>query len=60
VEEGWDKTLRGEAAEIYTRWDHDLKPKGFGLAVPVLSFANGMVGDFGLVLTWESQAAGAA
>lgn len=59
VEEGWDKTLRGEAAEIYTRWDHDLKPKGFGLAVPVLSFANGMVGDFGLVLTWESQAGAA-
>jgi CBS domain-containing protein len=52
VEEGWEKTLRGEAAEIYTRWDHDLKPKGFGLQAPTLSFADGRIGDFGLVLNW--------
>ena len=52
VEEGWEKTLRGEAAEIYTRWDHDLKPKGFGLEAPALSFADDRIGDFGLVLTW--------
>jgi CBS domain-containing protein len=52
VEEGWEKTLRGEAAEIYTRWDRDLKPKGFGLTAPTLSFAHDRIGDFGLVLTW--------
>ncbi|HVY99424.1 MAG TPA: CBS domain-containing protein, partial [Dongiaceae bacterium] len=25
----WPKTLRGEAAEIYLRWERELKPKGF-------------------------------
>ena len=54
VEAGWEKTLRGEAAEIYSRWDHDLKPKGFGLDAPTLSFMNNTIGDFGLVLTWTA------
>ena len=54
VEEGWEKTLRGEAAEIYTRWDRDLKPKGFGLDAPTLSFAHDTIGDVGLVLTWAA------
>ena len=54
VEEGWEKTLRGEAAELYMRWDHDLKPKGFGLGAPTLSFDNERIGDLGLVLTWAA------
>ena len=54
VEAGWEKTLRGEAAELYTRWNHDLKPKGFGLGAPTLSFDNDRIGDFGLVLTWAA------
>lgn len=52
VEAEWEKTLRGEAAEIYKRWDHDLRPKGFGLSAPTLSFSHDKIGDFGLVLTW--------
>jgi hypothetical protein len=54
VEEGWEKTLRGEAAELYNRWDRDLKPKGFSLNVPTLSFDSDRIGDFGLVLTWAA------
>ena len=54
VEEGWKRTLRGEASEIYRRWDHDLRPKGFGLDAPTLSFAHGTIGDFGLMLTWAA------
>ena len=54
VEEGWESTLRGEADEIYRRWDHDLRPKGFGLDAPTLSFAHGTIGDFGLMLTWAA------
>jgi CBS domain-containing protein len=54
LEGGWEKTLRGEAAEIYTRWVHDLKPKGFGLDAPTLSFAHDTIGDVGLVLTWAA------
>jgi hypothetical protein len=53
-EEGWEKTLRGEAAELYNRWDRDLKPKGFSLNVPTLSFDSDRIGDFGLVLTWAA------
>ena len=54
LEEGWEGTLRGEAAEIYTRWEGDLKPKGFGLDAPTLSFAHDTIGDVGLVLTWAA------
>jgi CBS domain-containing protein len=52
VEAGWETTLRGEAADIYARWSHDLKPKGFGLDAPTLSFGQDGIGDVGLVLTW--------
>ncbi len=48
----WQKTLRGEAAEIYLRWERDLKPAGFGLSARVLDFPGGMPGDVGLFLLW--------
>jgi CBS domain-containing protein len=48
----WPKTLRGEAAEIYLRWERDLKPRGFHLAARVLDFPGGMPGDVGLFLVW--------
>lgn len=51
-EPGWARTLRGEAAEIYLRWERDLKPHGFGLAARVLDFPGGMPGDIGLFLIW--------
>jgi CBS domain-containing protein len=52
-QEGWPSTLRGEAAELYARWEDELKPKGFGSETRVMSFENGMVGDYGLFLTWH-------
>jgi CBS domain-containing protein len=48
----WPTTLRGEAAEIYLRWSHDLKPQGFHLAARVVDFPEGMPGDIGLFLVW--------
>jgi len=48
----WPATLRGEAAEIYLRWERDLKPHGFGLHARVLEFPGGMPGDIGLFLSW--------
>ena len=48
----WPKSLRGEAAEIYLRWEHDLKPHGFHLTAQVLEFPGGMPGDIGLFLVW--------
>lgn len=49
---GWPQTLRGEAAEIYTRWEQDLKPQGFPITARVLDFPGGMPGDVGLFLDW--------
>lgn len=51
-EPNWPETLRGEAAEVYLRWERDLKPQGFGIAARVLDFPGGVPGDVGLFLTW--------
>jgi CBS domain-containing protein len=53
AEADWPATLRGEAAEIYLRWERDLKPQGFHLAARVLDFPGGMPGDIGLFLIWR-------
>jgi len=53
AEEGWEGTLRGEAAELYSRWRTELKPQGFGLSARIVSFEEkGIIGDLGLYLTW--------
>jgi CBS domain-containing protein len=49
----WQNTLRGEAAEIYRRWETDLKSKGFHITARVLDFPDGMPGDIGLFLGSE-------
>ena len=49
---GWPTTLRGEAAELYLRWEQELKPAGFGLSAHVLDFPGGMPGDIGMFLVW--------
>ncbi len=51
-EPDWSTTLRGEAAELYLRWEHDLKPRGFHLKAQVLDFPGGVPGDIGLFLVW--------
>ena len=48
----WPTTLRGEAAEIYLRWERNLKPRGFSLSARVLEFPGGKPGDIGLFLVW--------
>ena len=48
----WPKALRGEAAEVYLRWERELKPGGFHLAARVLDFPDGFPGDIGLFLAW--------
>ena len=53
TEPGWPATLRGEAAEIYLRWERDLKPRGFHIAAQVLDFPGGVPGDIGLFLIWD-------
>ena len=51
-EPDWATTLRGEPAELYLRWEHDLKPRGFHLRAQVLDFPGGVPGDIGLFLVW--------
>jgi len=51
-EADWPSTLRGEAAEIYLRWERDLKPRGFHLSAIILDFPDGLPGDVGLYLLW--------
>jgi CBS domain-containing protein len=48
----WPKTLRGEAAEMYLRWESELKMQGFHLTARVLDFPAGKPGDIGLFLSW--------
>lgn len=50
----WAATLRGEAAEIYLRWKHELHPRGFHLDARVLDFPGGKPGDIGLFLSWNA------
>ncbi len=52
AEPDWPATLRGEAAETYLRYEHDLKPRGFQLIAKVLNFPAGYIGDIGLFLHW--------
>ena len=52
AQEGWPATLRGEAAELYLRWERELKRRGFRLAARVLEYPGGMPGDIGLFLVW--------
>ena len=53
AEPDWPATLRGEAAELYLRWERDLKPQGFHLAARVLDFPGGVPGDIGIFLGWR-------
>ena len=52
AEPGWNATLRGAAAEMYLRWERDLKPHRFRLTASVLEFPDGLPGDIGLFLIW--------
>ena len=49
---GWPETLRGEAGELYLRWERDLRPHGFPMVARMLDFPGGMPGDIGLFLAW--------
>lgn len=52
AEPDWPMSLRGEAAELYLRWERDLKPRGFTLTARVVDFPDGKPGDIGMFLGW--------
>lgn len=48
----WPTSLRGKAADLFERWQAELKPRGFGLTARILEFPGGFPGDVGLTLVW--------
>lgn len=52
AESHWPGTLRGEPAELYLRWERELKSQGFSISARVLEFSEGKPGDVGLFLVW--------
>jgi CBS domain-containing protein len=50
----WGSSLRGEAAELRARWEHELKPAGFGLVARVVDYPQGMPGNIAMVLVWQN------
>ncbi len=53
AEADWPTTLRGEAAEFYTRWERELRAVGFGLAAQMAEYLDGMPSGVALCLTWN-------
>ena len=53
AEADWPTTLRGEAAELYARWERELRAAGFGLAAQIVEYFDGMPGNVALFLTWS-------
>ncbi|MEQ1715314.1 MAG: CBS domain-containing protein [Hyphomicrobium sp.] len=50
---GWGTTLRGEAADLWLRWQSELRPRGFRMTARVLDYRDGIPGDIGLFLVWK-------
>jgi len=49
----WPTTLRGEAAEFYTRWERDLRAAKFGLSAQLVDYIDGIQTNVALSLTWR-------
>ena len=50
----WPTTLRGEAAEFYTRWERDLRQAKFGLSAQLVDYIDGIASNVALSLTWRA------
>jgi CBS domain-containing protein len=48
----WPTTLRGEAAEVYTRWERELRPAGFRLRAQIVEYLEGIPNNIALSLAW--------
>ena len=55
AEPDWPTTLRGEAAEVFARWERELRPAGFGLTGQIVEYFDGMPGNVALTLTWNPR-----
>jgi hypothetical protein len=51
-EPGWEDTLRGVSAEIYSLWRRRLRPLGYKIRFEIVEWPRGMPGDVGITLRW--------
>jgi hypothetical protein len=51
----WPTTLRGEAAEVYARWEHELRPAGFRLRAQIVEYLDGIPNTIALSLAWAAS-----
>jgi CBS domain-containing protein len=51
----WPSTLRGEAAEVYSRWERELRPGGFRLRAQIVEYLDGMPSNIALALSWAAS-----
>ncbi|AWN51039.1 hypothetical protein [Methylobacterium sp. 17Sr1-1] len=54
AEPGWPATLTGRPRQAYEFWHERLHPAGYGLRAMIVDWPDGMPGDVGLFLTWET------
>ena len=50
----WTSTLRGEAAEVYSRWERELRPGGFRLRAQIVEYLDGIPNNIALSLSWAT------
>ena len=51
----WPSTLRGEAAEVYARWERELRPGGFRLRAQIVEYLVGIPNNIALSLSWATR-----
>jgi CBS domain-containing protein len=54
AETDWPSTLRGEAAEVYARWERELRPNGFRLRAQIVEYLDGIPNNIALSLSWAA------
>jgi CBS domain-containing protein len=50
----WPTTLRGEPAEVYARWERELRPAGFRLRAQIVEYLDGIPNNIALSLAWAA------
>jgi hypothetical protein len=51
----WPSTLRGEAAEVYSRWERELRPGGFSLRAQIVEYLDGIPSNIASALSWAAS-----
>ncbi|GJE72795.1 hypothetical protein [Methylorubrum podarium] len=54
-EKSWPETLTGRPRQAFEFWRDRLQPAGYDLKAMIVDWPDGMPGDVGLFLTWETR-----